>query len=216
MPMSLARLVSTGSVAVPIAEEAAVANRVIKRVMVYMGFPGRREDPPGYARAQRQKQHWEHGHAGDVIVKQRTLKYPPQWTPASEEKPHEKGIDVMLAMDVVRGTIDSASECHFDLAILACADTDLIPVVEFVVDRLGADAVQTVAPENVVSDGRRLGQGPAPIRAAQTTSRPLTNRTALIRRQDFERVADRTDHNVARSARQPAPDGRRIPPNRRR
>src|SRR3712207_8878441 len=56
----------------------------------------------------------------------RSLKYPPGWTPGGSERPREKGIDVMLAMDVVRGTIDANAECRFDLAILACADTDLI------------------------------------------------------------------------------------------
>jgi hypothetical protein len=216
LPVPFARLVTTGERALLIDGETDVSKRVLKRVMVYMGMPSPK-DSVEHGRALRQKQNWEYGH-GDVIqVRHRPLKYPPGWVPGSAEKPEEKGIDVMLAMDLVRGTIDSDAECRFDLAMLACADTDLIPALEFVIDQRGADAIQTVAPENV-NDRRnnRVGDGAAPIRAAKTEGRPKVNRTILVPVGAFERVSDRVDHYQQRSARQPAPDGRRIPARRRR
>jgi hypothetical protein len=216
MPVPFARLVATGDRALLIEGEADASERVLKRVMVYMGMPSQK-DSVEHGRALRQKQNWEYGHGDLINVRHRALKYPPRWTPGSRDKPEEKGIDVMLAMDLVRGTIDATAECRFDLAILACADTDLIPALEFVVDQRGADAIQTVAPENVDDrKNNRVGDGAAPIRAAKTAERPTVNRTIVVPVGAFERVADRTDHYQPRSARQPAPDGRRIPPHRRR
>lgn len=215
MPLAFGRMLATGDLAVPITGETEVADRRLKRVMVYMGMPSQRLENIEYARAMRQRQHWTYGHDDEVTISHRSLKYPPGWTPASDERPREKGVDVMLAMDLVRGVTDASAECSFDLAILACADTDLIPAVEFVVDHKGADAIQTVAPQNKVDrEGRRLGDGPLPIRAAQTTARRVTNRTITVAEGAFVRVSDRADHYQARSARIQAPMGRRLPPNR--
>jgi NYN domain len=214
-PLHLARLLATGPLAIPTHDGEVLSEREIT-VRVYMGMPSQRHDPKEYARAQRQLQHWERAAApGCVRVFHRTLRYPPRWQPGVAVGPREKGIDVMLAMDIVRGAIDATSECANDLAILVSADTDLLPAVEFLVERRGAETIQTAAPANRVHrDGRVLGNGPAPIRASAAAGR-ATNKTILIPEAVFKKVADRVDHYRPRSETAPSmPQGRRPRPPR--
>lgn len=180
-----------------------------------MGHPSQRNDPREYARAQRQRQHWERA-SDKVTILHRTLRYPRNWQPGDPEKPREKGIDVMLAMDLVRGACDATSDCTFDLAILVSADTDLLPAVEFVIDQKGDAAIQTATPAAIVDrGGRKLTDPPAPIRASTQPGQP-TNRTILIPRANFDRVADRTNHYESRGAGAypPGAYGRRLPRGR--
>ncbi len=44
------------------------------------------------------------------------------------DRPREKGTDVKIAIDLVIGAIDN----HYDTAILASSDTDLIPALQYV------------------------------------------------------------------------------------
>ena len=57
----------------------------------------------------------------------RPLRYPPDW-PTS--KPQEKGIDVALAVDLVR----LAAQGAYDVAVVFSRDTDLMPALEAVRD----------------------------------------------------------------------------------
>jgi uncharacterized LabA/DUF88 family protein len=74
-----------------------------------------------------------------VTVVRRPLRYPHDWpvTPAIE-----KGIDVALAVDMVR----MAASKEFDAAILFSSDTDLMPAIETIMDlRLGHVEIATWA-----------------------------------------------------------------------
>ncbi len=66
-----------------------------------------------------------------MLVIRRPLLYPADWpaVPASE-----KGIDVAIAVDMVRLAMEQA----YDAAILVSSDTDLMPAIEAIIDlRLG-------------------------------------------------------------------------------
>ena len=58
----------------------------------------------------------------------RPLRYPPDY-PA--RRPEEKGIDVQLAIDFVALAHDDV----YDVGIIFSSDTDLVPVLEFVLQR---------------------------------------------------------------------------------
>jgi hypothetical protein len=59
------------------------------------------------------------------VVIHRTLRYPKDWPSV---KPEEKGIDVALAIDVVRMAIDGL----YDVGVVCSTDTDLRPALEYV------------------------------------------------------------------------------------
>jgi uncharacterized LabA/DUF88 family protein len=89
---------------------------------VYVGAPDPRKDAKGASAQSRRVAAWE-AESDLVKVKSRGLRYPPG-RPLSDAE--EKGIDVQLAIDaMVMGVRDK-----YDVAILATADTDLLPVVE--------------------------------------------------------------------------------------
>jgi uncharacterized LabA/DUF88 family protein len=216
LPLELGRLLATGDLAQPITEGEAISERDLVAVRIYMGQPSQRHDPREYARALRQRQHWDRS-SPIVTVLHRTLRYPPNWQPGDPERPREKGIDVLLAMDLVRGAFDPSSDCLFDLAILVSGDTDLLPAVEFVIGQKGPDAIQCATSAPVTDrQGRPLTDPPAPLRASVPRGE-RTNRTITIPRQAFERVADRTNHYEPRTATAypPGAYGRRLPPGRR-
>ncbi len=73
----------------------------------------------------RQTVEWER--SGNVTVLRRPLRYPGDWpkTPAVE-----KGVDVALAIDLVRMTMTKAC----DAAVVVSSDTDLMPAIEMVYD----------------------------------------------------------------------------------
>jgi uncharacterized LabA/DUF88 family protein len=216
MPLDLGRLLALGDLAQPASEDENIAARDLVAVRVFMGQPSQRYDPREYARALRQRQYWDR--SSEVIeIRHRTLRYPPNWQPRDAERPREKGIDVLLAMELVRGASDPMYDCPYDLAILVSGDTDLLPAVEFVIGQKGAHAIQCATPAPITDqDGRPLTAPPASLRASVAPGQP-TNRTISIPMQLFERVADRTNHYEPRTQ-QPYPPGafgRRPRPGRR-
>ena len=76
------------------------ADRDLRQVRVYTGVPSNEKDKVGYQATQRRIASWKAEGAGLVEVFERTLKYPPN------EKPREKGVDVLLAIDLVRLALD--------------------------------------------------------------------------------------------------------------
>ena len=54
-----------------------------------------------------------------MVVRTRPLSY-------RYGKPQEKGVDVMLAVDLVKGTLSD----QFDAAVVFTGDTDLLPAIE--------------------------------------------------------------------------------------
>jgi uncharacterized LabA/DUF88 family protein len=104
--------------------------RDLSEVRVYRGEPDARHSPTGQAACQRQLRFWAAQAA--VLPVTRPLNYravawdgegrPAQW------EAREKGIDVLLAIDMVMG----AFRDEYDTAVVVSADTDLVPAVEAV------------------------------------------------------------------------------------
>ena len=95
--------------------------RRIDRINVYVGIPSPDRDPYGNAAYMRQRQAWE---AAGVAVHARPLAY------RKDGQPEEKGVDVALAVDVVF----NAARRHYDVAIIATTDTDILPALEAALD----------------------------------------------------------------------------------
>ncbi|MCR6688103.1 NYN domain-containing protein [Cellulomonas sp.] len=126
----------------------------LKEVRVYRGRPDPRKEPTLAAANDRQAQAWSDSDPR-VIVKRRPLMYPPDWFPGSPDRPREKGVDVALAIDVVRMAYEKA----FEVVIVVSRDTDLIPPIEMLrdlklahVEIAGWDGSSRIR----VSGGRRL------------------------------------------------------------
>jgi NYN domain len=106
----------------------------------------------------------------------------------------EKGVDVELAIDIVRLAIEDA----FDVAVLASGDTDLVPALKFVAGRFSEKALVTLgyAPEPGY-----MGQAPpAPLDLAEAT---LERR--FITKRDFDRMADKRNFYESTSDASKAP-----------
>ncbi len=109
--------------------ELLVARRMrpsqLEGVRVYRGRPSPDHQVRSAAANDRQTVEWER--RGKVHVIRRPLRYPDDWpkTPAVE-----KGVDVALAIDLVRMAMMKA----YDVAVVATSDTDLMPAIEMVYD----------------------------------------------------------------------------------
>lgn len=94
-------------------------------VRVYRGLPSTVLQPAAAAANERQADAWKRH--PKVTVIRRPLRYPSNWPAAPAQ---EKGIDVALAVDVVR----MAMEKRYDVGIVVSRDTDLVPCLETVMD----------------------------------------------------------------------------------
>lgn len=100
--------------------------RVLSGIRVYRGKPDHRSGVDLLHFAERQMAAWSR--AADVTVKSRPLAYhevrrigrKPTW------QGREKGVDVMLALDISIGARTNA----YDVAVVFSADTDLMPALE--------------------------------------------------------------------------------------
>jgi hypothetical protein len=107
------------------------------------------------------------------------LRYPRNWP---NEKPQEKGIDVQLAVDFVRGYVAD----EFDIGIVMTTDTDLLPAIEAVLEldkHRGYEPVEVCAWQQ--QDHSKL------LRIA---GRNLIGHD--LSRHLYNRVIDGTDYNV--------------------
>lgn len=111
------QLVAARNAAMHESDEADVG-----RAIVYRGRPSNHRDPGLYAATQRQVANWTRDRR--VEVHQRTLRYPPPHV--TNEKPQEKGIDVMVALRYTR----IARTGEYDVVVLATHDTDLEPALD--------------------------------------------------------------------------------------
>ena len=98
---------------------------VLTSARVYRGRPETTRDPKS-AMANDRQAGARSRLRGDTTIR-RPLRYPRGWpgTPAQE-----KGIDVALAVDLVRLAVTE----QYDAAIVVSSDTDLLPALEAVVD----------------------------------------------------------------------------------
>jgi uncharacterized LabA/DUF88 family protein len=179
-----------------------VPGRKLEQVRVYTGVPSNERDQKGYQAMQRRLTSWKVEGGGCVEPFDRTLKYGNQ-----KQKPREKGIDVLLAIDFVRLAIEDA----YDVGVLFSADTDLVPALEYVTDKIGHQNVETAiwAPTPPNKSAEPLGVATIPGEREQIVRRTVAKR-------EFDRMADKRDFNLQYQASQPAPgqSGRRLPPGR--
>lgn len=116
-PLELARLIAGRRPRYP-----GARRRQLVQVSIYRGLPSGSRSPTGYAAARRQVSRWQSHSSGGSIrldVQTRPLDY-------RLERPREKGIDVLLALDLAFG----AANGDFDVAVLFSGDSDLLPALE--------------------------------------------------------------------------------------
>lgn len=109
----------------------------------------------------------------------RPLHYRPiRWEAGApvEWEPREKGIDVLLAVDLVRGALND----EYDVAVLVSADSDLVPAAEAVLDSGKWLEFAAWIPDTGYAPHLR-------VKGRQTWCHFLTRR-------DFELVSDRNDY----------------------
>jgi uncharacterized LabA/DUF88 family protein len=159
---------------------ARAADRTLTEVRVYTGIHTPQRNSTQNAHMQRRMSAWLAEAPEKVQVFPRPLRY-------SRQRPQgeEKGVDVELAIDLARLALDN----ELDVAVMASADTDLVPALQLVADRFPDKSLVTVAwsPE----------QGfdcPAPL----DLPRGQVERVRVSKR-DFDRIADKRNFYVSAS-----------------
>lgn len=144
-------------------------------VRVYTGRPDGSLDARTYGAHMRQCSTWEKGVG--VTVKWRPLRYPWGGGP-----PEQKGIDVQMAVDMVKLYIQDA----YDVAIVASTDTDLLPGIEALYE---LDRGLGIAPVEVSAwSSNRMHK------RLRVSGHPLWCHELAFR--DYQKVADLTDYNI--------------------
>jgi hypothetical protein len=150
------------------------AERRLTQVRVYTGIHTPQRNVHQHAQMQRRMRAWVAEQPDKIQVFPRPLRYSSQ-RPAGEEK----GVDVELAIDLVTLALDD----EFDVVVLASADTDLIPPLQFVADRMPDKTIVTIAwaplPGNEPDTGKPLD-----------LPRGSVERVPIPKR-DFDRMADK-------------------------
>lgn len=101
----------------------------LQAIRIYRGRPSPDKQRTLTAANDRQAEAWKRDERVTVI--RRPLKYPRGYGEAGcYERPREKGIDVSLAVDVVRMAIRK----EYEVGIILSRDTDLVPAIEAVVE----------------------------------------------------------------------------------
>ena len=155
---------------------SAFPDRTLASVRVYRGLPDIRSGANLLRFTSRQLASWER--LPGVTVKTRPLAYyerkgkggRPRW------RAQEKGVDVMLAVDVV----DMARTDGYDTAVVFSADSDLLPALE-------AAAGLGKRIETATWQGPVANRGPLRVK-----ERSLWNH--YLNRSHFEQVKDDTDY----------------------
>lgn len=113
-PLKLGQLLATRA---PLYEDWTLLS-----TRVYMGQASAARDSRMAAANDKQIATWR---AMGVAVRPRLLRYPPSWPAVPAQ---QKGVDVELAVDVVRLAIENA----YDVGVIVSTDTDLLPALEAV------------------------------------------------------------------------------------
>ena len=93
-------------------------------VRIYSGLPDPNRDQRVHTAHMRQSNRWR---ADGATVIAQGLRYPPTWP---TDPAQEKGIDVALAIDLVRLAITGT----YDVGVMMSIDTDPLPALRFVYD----------------------------------------------------------------------------------
>ena len=121
---------------------------------------------------------WE---ATGVVPRARPLLYPEDWP---TQKARQKGIDVELAVDVIRMAMGD----EFDIGIVLSTDTDLMPAIEAVYRLRGANATPRICVVRYGDLPKRLNfSGGAKLGGLHCFQ---------ITREDYDAVQDLTDYRV--------------------
>ncbi|MGH3041921.1 MAG: NYN domain-containing protein [Gaiellaceae bacterium] len=155
---------------------------ILSQVRVYTGIHTPRGNAVQYAMAQRRIGAWIAEAPERVQVFPRPLRYSPGY-----KRAQEKGVDVEFAIDFVRLALDD----EFDVAVLASADTDLVPALQFVADRFPEKGLITLGYE---PEAGFAADAPAPLDLPRGTVE-----RRFIKKADFKRVADRRNFYEPRS-----------------
>jgi uncharacterized LabA/DUF88 family protein len=146
------------------------------KLRIYTGQASQHHDARTYAANRRQFQAWRNADPDVVEVIARTLDY-------KLGRPREKGIDVKLAIDLVRASL---MENENDVAVVVSADTDLLPALELVVEQRGPESIE-------VATWSGPHWSPAPLALAG-----MKIRQHLPAQQVYQRIADSTDYGAER------------------
>ncbi len=149
-------------------------DRALERVTVFRGEPSSKHSPRGQAACHRQTDFWRSQARVEVIT--RPLHYRVIGTREGVEQfeVREKGIDVQIALAIALG----AERDLYDVAVLFSADTDLLPALEAA--RSAGKRVEVAAWKPDVGYASRLSLPGLWCH--------------FLTREDYERVADRTDY----------------------
>ncbi|WP_423915685.1 NYN domain-containing protein [Candidatus Poriferisodalis sp.] len=154
-------------------------NGQLVAVSVYLGKPG----PKSGATRQRvfAKQTAAWNSQASVTVRSRPLRYLPSgWSSTGSRTwtAQEKGIDVLLALDVALGATNSS----FDLAVVVSGDSDIVPALE-VAHAAGKD-VHTAMWWSQQDQNRQMN------------TRPLKLPHHRLDQRRFTHVQDHTDYSI--------------------
>lgn len=172
-PIGLARLLASRG---PKFEEWSLTE-----TRIYVGSPIASRERVAAVAHDRQVSRWK---AFGVTVRPRPLQYPENWP---NERARQKGVDVELAVDVVRMAIGA----EYDVGIVASTDTDLVPSIEAVYRLRGTDPTPRICV--VQYDGLQKRLRLPDTRGPSLYALPLT-------REDFDQVRDSTDYREPISA----------------
>jgi len=121
---------------------------VLERVKIYRGLPNARKDVRTNAAAQKQMNRWQTGvYATKIDVHTRPLAYRSEriiddaGAEIFREIRREKGVDVELAIDLVRDTLFRKPQAC-DVAVVFSEDSDFHPAYEMILDAFGRDGLE--------------------------------------------------------------------------
>lgn len=148
--------------------------RIIHEVRIYTGRPDATKEPQTYAAHMKQCHSWNK--AGAKVIP-RPLRYSDNWP---NEKPQQKGVDVAMAIDFVACAFD----CEYEVGVVASADTDLRPALEFVYSRFATHCHIEVAAWT------------SPRTRSRLSVPGLKIWCHWLNRNDYDSIADLTDYNI--------------------
>lgn len=126
----------------------AARDRELTKAKIYRGLPSARKDARTNAAAQKQISHWRTGiYASKVEVHSRPLAYRTErfldeaGAEIFREIGREKGVDVELAIDLVRDMLFTDPPAC-DVAIVFSEDTDFHPAYQMILNSLGRDTLE--------------------------------------------------------------------------